>query len=307
MTKFLGDTQSQEASENSVAIQAGRDLHITTSGLSYRDVREICIDLLEANFPKIREESLAISMQYVEEFGTKFFERLVKEDPDSTQEKLKDPDVQAAINTSIIHVARMTEKSHQDILCELITEKLNTSEEEENLILNDAIEVMTKITKNQMLFLVFITTLRFVSRGKQDHHRNSLHPDNKAQYDFYEKDIIEIIGDNIYEIDTYVLEYKGLIHTKNLYSYNVSLAQIIQESTGRQLLEPNSTKLLNNGLVFKINFPNLSRLLTKFGFKEISELDSLIMTPIARAIALAYLKNYYNSDISQVENELNNK
>ncbi|HAV5075592.1 TPA: hypothetical protein JI034_14145 [Acinetobacter baumannii] len=130
MSRLLGDTQSQEVSENSIAIQAGRDLNI---GLSYRDVKDICIDLIQANYPVLREEARQVSMQYVEEFGGKFFERLQREDSVETQEKLKDPDVQAAITTSVIHVARMTEKSHQEILCELLAEKIKNNEDEKKL------------------------------------------------------------------------------------------------------------------------------------------------------------------------------
>lgn len=289
MSKLLGNTQSQEASENSIAIQAGRDLHISTSGLSYRDVREICMDLLEANFPKIRDESLAISMQYVEEFGTKFFERLIKEDPVSTQEKLKDPDVQAAINTSITHVARMTKKSHQDILCELIAEKINSPEEEKNLILNDAIEVMTKITKNQILFLVLVFSLRNLDIYDPASKIVSIHPDKMVHYNFYEKKLPELIGNDIYKIDTSLLIPKGLVNSNSLLGYKLSLPDHLMTKTQIKLTYVDN-KNLHEENAFTNHYPNISSLIQKFGFKTIKEFDRVPITPIAKEIASAYLK-----------------
>ncbi|MDC4344139.1 hypothetical protein NQ641_02730 [Acinetobacter baumannii] len=220
MSRLLGDTQSQEVSENSIAIQAGRDLNI---GLSYRDVKDICIDLIQANYPVLREEARQVSMQYVEEFGGKFFERLQREDSVETQEKLKDPDVQAAITTSVIHVARMTEKSHQEILCELLAEKIKNNEDEKNLLLNDAIEIMTKITKNQVLFLVLSHCLRGVSKMIIEEGNMKLHPNKSVHFNFYENDIPELIGNEVYKIDEFQLGYKGLALTNGLKSYAVPL------------------------------------------------------------------------------------
>lgn len=290
MSKLLGDTQSQEVSENSIAIQAGRDLNL---GLSYRDVRDICIDLLEANYPVLREEAKKVSIQYVEEFGEKFFERLRREDPIIVQEKFRDPDVQAAINTSVIHVARMTEKSHQDILCELIAEKIKTPEEEKNLILNDAIEVMTKITKNQILFLVFIYCLRSIKPFNLNQKGDEINLNEKAMHDFFEIDIPKLIGDEIYKIDKFLLSHKGLILSDSSFSYKISLADYLTSKTNILLSKRTSTEKLNTDCGFNKFFPNISTIIRKFGFETIEDFDSAVLTPIGKEITAAYFKNNF--------------
>ncbi|MDH2613423.1 LPO_1073/Vpar_1526 family protein [Acinetobacter baumannii] len=287
MSKLLGDTQSQEVSENSIAIQAGRDLNI---GLSYRDVKEICVDLIEANFPILREEARQISMQYVEEFGRKFFERLQSEDSEITQEKLKDPDVQAAITTSVIHVARMTEKSYQEILCELLAEKIKNNEDEKNLLLNDAIEVMTKITKNQLLFIVFMHCLRNVWSVRTENGIKTLHPDPSVHFNYYENKIYEIIGDDIYKIDEFQLGYKGLAITNGLKSYTKPLNILLSERTGKPISDYSNDTIMQENDVFCSTFPKLSLMIRKFGFDKIIDLDSIPITSLSEIIANAYLK-----------------
>lgn len=290
MSKLLGDTQSQEISENSIAIQAGRDLNISQSGLSYRDVKDICIDLIEANYPILREEARQVSIQYVEEFGGKFFERLQREDSKNTQEKLKDPDVQAAITTSVIHVARMTEKSHQEVLCELLAEKIKNNEDEKNLILNDAIEVMTKITKNQVLFLVLIYCLRSVYKIINEAGTKTLHPEKSVHFNYYENEIYEVIGNEIYSIDEFQLGYKGLAINNGIKSYAVSLNKFLSERTGIPISDYDDDTVMQDNDIFCGSFPKLSQIIRKFGFSKIKELDSLPITSISEEIARAYLK-----------------
>lgn len=120
MSSLMGNKQVQEVGNNSSAIQVHGDYK---AGLSYRDVKDLCVDLIQANFPILQEQAKIQSMQYVEEFASKFFNKIKDQDYDNTQTRLKNPDVQASINSSIMHVARMTDKSHQDILCELLAEK----------------------------------------------------------------------------------------------------------------------------------------------------------------------------------------
>lgn len=287
MSRLLGDTQSQEVSENSIAIQAGRDLNI---GLSYRDVKDICTDLIEANYPILREEARQVSMQYVEEFGGKLFERLQLEEIENTQEKLKDPDVQAAITTSVIHVARMTEKSHQEILCELLAEKIKNKEDETNLLLNDAIEVMTKITKNQLLYIVFIHCLRNIFNVTTENGISILNPDSSVHFNYYENKIYEIIGDEIYKIDEFQLGYKGLAVTNGLKSYTLPLNKYLAERTGEPISEYNNEITMQENDIFCSKFPKLSLLIRKFGFDKIIDLDSTPITPLSQLIANAYLK-----------------
>lgn len=289
MSGIMGDKQTQTVSDGSVAIQVKGDLNY--SGLTYRDVKEICVELIEANFPILREEAKTISMEYVEEFGKKFFDRLKHEDLEKTQERLKSPDIQAAISSSVVHVARMTEKSHQEILCELLTEKINETEDEKNLILNDSIEIMTKITKNQILFLVLIYLLRNITKLQKQGDIIVYHPDKLVHYNYFENEIPDLIGNEVYPIDSFLLAHKGLIRSQAFLKYELSLTQLLKNRTGIDFPEYQEDQKIEDDDEFSKHFPRLSQLLRQFNFYKLIDFDSLPITPIADEIAQAYLKN----------------
>lgn len=289
MSGIMGDKQIQTVSDGSVAIQVKGDFNY--SGLTYRDVREICLELIKVNFPILREEARTISMEYVEEFGKNFFDRLKQEDLEKTQERLKSPDVQAAISSSVVHVARMTEKSHQEILCELLTEKINETEDEKNLILNDSIEIMTKITKNQILFLVLIYALRNITKLQKRGDIIVYHPDQSVHYNYFANEIPDLIGDEVYPIDSFLLTHKGLVRSQAFIKYEVSLTQLLKNRTGIDFPEYQEDQKIEDEDEFSKNFPRLSQLLRQFNFYKLTDFDSLPITPIADEIAKAYLKN----------------
>lgn len=289
MSGIMGDKQTQTVSDGSVAIQVKGDFNY--SGLTYRDVKEICVELIEANFPILREEAKTISMEYVEEFGKKFFDRLKHEDVEKTQDRLKSPDIQAAISSSVVHVARMTDKSHQEILCELLTEKINETEDEKNLILNDSIEIMTKITKNQILFLVLIYLLRNIGKLQKQGDIIVYHPDKLVHYNYFENEIPDLIGNEVYPIDSFLLAHKGLIRSQAFIKYELSLTQLLKSRTGIDFPEYQEGQKIEDDDEFSKHFPRLSQLLRQFNFYKLIDFDSLPITPIADEIAKAYLKN----------------
>lgn len=285
----LGDEQNQQVSNGSVAVQVRGDLNY--SGLSYTDVKSICTDLFEANFPKLREEAKQISMRFIDDFSVIFFERLEKErrQLENIQERLASPDVQAAINTSVLHVARMTNKSHQEILCELLVEKINEIEDEKNLLLNESIEVIEKISKNQALFLIMIYLLRDVYPVRIIEGVEEVDHDKERQYDYYENLIPTLIGDDIYEIDTFLLLHKGLIRSGQF--YNTPLNKLLSQKTSIDLSVYENHSKIEDGDEFNIKFPRLSNIIKKFGFNDLSKFDALPLSPIAQEIAIAYLRN----------------
>lgn len=289
MSKLLGDSQSQSLSENSQGIQVGRDLNYSVNGLTYRDVKEVCTDLIEANFPKLREEAIAISMKHVEEFSRIFFNELVQKNISYVEERLKDPDVQAAINTSIVHVARMTNKSHKEILSELLSQKITNIEDEKNIIYNDAIDLLTKLTKNQILFIVFIYSIRVMTIV--DPHTETEINDCSIYYNYYENEIPDIIGFDIYPVDKFIISYRGLTNSDGLKYYSTSLNSLLESKTGIKISNYDINSDLNDSNELVKNFPKLTLLIKKFGFNSIEALDKVIITSLAYIIAKAYLIN----------------
>ncbi|EMF1934006.1 LPO_1073/Vpar_1526 family protein [Klebsiella quasipneumoniae] len=289
MSKLFGDKQHQTASGGSVAIQASGNVNY--SGLSYGEVKEICIDLMKANFPILREDARQLSMAYVEEFGKKFFDRIKAEDQEKSKEKFKSPDIQAAINSSVMHVARMTNKSHQDILCELLVEKINEGGDDDNLLLNEAIEVTSKISINQIRFVTFIYLLRNVYPTKIIDGKTVKDDDKNSQFNYLENTIANVIGDEIYPIDVNFLTSKGLcvIYTGS-YKYQDSFPVIMKERTGRNISSFMTEAEITVGDELSSNFPRLMNVISKFGYNHVALLDICLITRLSEIIASAYLR-----------------
>ncbi|ELD1739173.1 hypothetical protein QXC98_001140 [Escherichia coli] len=289
MSKLFGDKQHQTASEGSVAIQASGNVNY--SGLSYGEVKEICTDLMKANFPILREDARQLSMEYIETFGKKFFERIKEEDQEKSKEKFKNPDVQAAINSSVVHVARMTNKSHQDILCELLVEKIKEDGDDENLLINEAIEITTKMTINQIRFVVFVYLLQNTSPMKYIEGEAVRDDDKTAQFNHYENFIADVIGNEIYSIDVDLLVFKGLcvIYT-GPYKYPDSLLTLLKEGTGIAMSIYMAGEKIVDGDQLQSNFPRLTNIIRTFGFNSVAHLDITRITRISEVIANAYLR-----------------
>lgn len=283
---MLGDEQNQQVSNGSTAVQVGGNCYVF--GMNYKDVKDICTDLFEANFPKLREEAKNISIKHIDSFSEKFFNRLetANQKIENIQERLTSPDVQAAINTSILHVARMADKSHQEILCELLVEKINTEEDEKNLLINQSIDVMSKISKNQILFLIFLYLLREIFPIKIINDIQQEDDDPSRYYNLFENMIPMLIGDDIYKVDQYLLLHNGLIRQGSYYS--IPLIDRLSKTTNVDL---SAHIQMEDGDVLNKSFPNLTRVIKHFGFDDIKMLDRLPLSLLANEIAIAYLRN----------------
>ncbi|HDS9648235.1 TPA: hypothetical protein QH928_000907 [Klebsiella pneumoniae subsp. pneumoniae] len=289
MSKLFGDKQHQTASGGSVAIQASGNVNY--SGLSYGEVKEICIDLMKANFPILREDARQLSMAYVEEFGKKFFDRIKAEDQEKSKEKFKSPDIQAAINTSVLHVARMTDKSHQDILCELLVEKIKEDKDDENRLINEAIEITSNITINQIRFITFIYLLRNVYPIKRVEGKVVRNDDKEVQFNHFENYIADVISDEVYSVDTDFLVFKGLcVMYTGAYQFHTALLSVLRDSTGRPVSPFMGEESIVDGDAFSSNFPRLASLIVKFGFNFAAKVDAIQITRLSEVIAGSYLR-----------------
>lgn len=155
---LLPDKQSQKVGDNSIAVQVDGNLSL---GLSYRDVREICIDLMHENFPKLREEAMTKAMQYVNAYGDDLINRLAKENQDIINKRLSEPGIQFAINQTVQQVAKQTSKSKTDILKELIVGRIKTTTEEKEILIDEAIELVQKLSSNNIKALSLLHFLRY--------------------------------------------------------------------------------------------------------------------------------------------------
>lgn len=151
---MLGDNQEQNTSNNSTAIQAGRDVHY--HGMSVLEVKEFCNSIIKEAMPILREEARQVAQQYVREFSTKLEAALSNNLDSISLEKFGEPDVQAAINDAVNAALRKGDASNPDVLCMLITERVSiNSSDYKNIVLTEAINVVPKLTSQQISLISF--------------------------------------------------------------------------------------------------------------------------------------------------------
>lgn len=289
MSKFFSDKQQAQASDNSFVAQSQGNMTVQV-GVSYQDVKDICSDLHEKNFPILREEARKSSIEAINSFADVFFKRIEKlEDANKVQEKLKSPDVQAAINSSIMHVGRMTNKSHAELLTELLAEKISEDNEDKNYLLNEAIEVTASIDLNSIKFAAFSLAL---SRLAPVIPENT--PDNIKQQvfkNYYNERIFEIIGVENKPIDPYYLSYKGILAgAAGIAKYSNPTLDKIKSSTGLSLENFESSTVIHQGDIFQSNFPKLVSIIESFDLESMDDIDSKPLSRLGIVIAQAYFR-----------------
>lgn len=166
---MLGKNQDQKVAENSSAIQAGGNVTVN-NGLSVAEVKELCLLFLRDNFPALREEAIREAEDNVREFAQELERKIVQNAQFITLEKFKDPDVQAAINDAVQSSARRGKKANTNVLVDLISERASVSSSDfKDIVMSEAVNVVPKLTQEQISYLSFIHFMTHCGRNGLRH------------------------------------------------------------------------------------------------------------------------------------------
>lgn len=166
---MLGKNQHQKVAENSSAIQAAGNVTVN-NGLSVTEVKELCLLFLKDNFPALREEAIREAESNVREFAQELERKIVQNAQFITMEKFKDPDVQAAINDAVQSSARRGKKANTSVLVDLISERASVSSSDfKDIVLSEAVNVVPKLTHEQISYLSFIHFMTHCGRNGLRH------------------------------------------------------------------------------------------------------------------------------------------
>lgn len=156
--------QDQSASGGAFAVQAGGD--VTINGLSALEVRALCQQYLQDNFPRLREQARDEAERQVKHFGDLLSKRLVDDASSIVMEKLAKPSVQASINDAVMAVARKGENGSPEVLSRLIVENLKSGTSQFlDLVVSEAIQVVPKLGPQQINLLAFCWYVTAVRRS----------------------------------------------------------------------------------------------------------------------------------------------
>lgn len=272
---MIGDKQNQNVGSSGLALQAARDIHY--HGPSVTEIKELCELFLEKNFPILRQEAIQAAQQQVKDFSAVLEKTLIKNSADLMIEKFREPDVQAAINDAVQACARKGAKASPDLLSNLIVERISKqSSDYKDIVLNEAIQVIPRLTPNQISFIAFHHFCTSISVGGLT---------NTAQLEDFGRKVLAITENGIKLSDS---QKKHIEYTGALTISALSRGDIYD------MLAADAYKYLNfeNGAQFKAaltySAPSFNKLLAAYETEQISNIS---LTSVGQAIALAHLSN----------------
>jgi hypothetical protein len=161
-------TMKQKAGDNSKNISIGGNYHNENNstnlkvvgniavGINYHDAKEIALDVFKKNFLKLSEQAANTALQRAEELVKDFLNNLYDKNIEII-EKLQNP----AVQYSLFNVEREYAKSgdnelKQQLLYLLIERTLSKERTLKQIVLDEAIETLPKLSVEQLNFLSFV-------------------------------------------------------------------------------------------------------------------------------------------------------
>ena len=277
--------QSQKVSDGSTAIQA-QEINIV--GLSYSDVKAVVKDLFELNFPKLKSEALELAKIHVNDFSEQFFRKMSELDKQLLEQKFVSPDMQFALNSVVQQVARFGEKSKSEVLTEILVNKVNSNNDFDDVLYNQAIEVTGKLTLNQIKILSFQHILRNLQ--KVDILSEEIH--KKATFHMYEDELIQTFQNTkMLEDDRFYLGFIGVTNIESIRTYSIKMKDLLTKTTEISLIDYDENSVISPEDAFSQSFPKLANLIVSIGFLKLADLDNFIVSPLGEKISISYLKS----------------
>lgn len=151
-------TKQQKIGKNAFWIQGGRDVAVNnltmTIGPSMMDIKDVCLLVFNENFPRLRQEAIAIAKLNVDRFIPLIEKHIRAHIEKIDLGHLANPDIQASINDAVQATARKGDALDLDLLSELVITRLRTDTSDfYSVVAEEGIRVLPKLTNRQLSFL----------------------------------------------------------------------------------------------------------------------------------------------------------
>lgn len=148
---MLNEKQVQKSGDNSLNIQ-GRDIFIQ-SGVNYADARQIALDVFQSNFVTLSEEARKVATERAEEITEDFLKRLIIINPNGIL-LAQNADFQYSLYNAQREYAKTGDIDLKELLvATLINRTTETERSTLQVILNEAINIIPKLTQSQLNLL----------------------------------------------------------------------------------------------------------------------------------------------------------
>lgn len=292
----LFEKSGQSVGDNSSAIQVTGDAHF---GNTTTEVIAICQLIIKSEMSSLRQDAYALVEERAQEFGNQVAAKLSKDVDEQLRAKLADPDIQYTLNQAVVQVARKGFDAKSELLKELIVSKFKATEEEENLLLDHALDTTQRLATSEIKLLALIYYFRYchktvggvniltVVQSNADHPSDPQLTLNFCRdvflrvYQSFDIDYKRIVStlESINPVNRQMLGIKGCIGLDN--QYEKGYIKLFEERTGLEIPSED---------FFRENFASLSSMLDRFSINKITDLDHYVLTPIGNIIAKNYLE-----------------
>lgn len=168
---MLSKDQEQSVAEGSAAIQAGGNVTVTNTGLTYAEVRDVALDVFRANFYELSGVAKDTAKARAEEITEGFLSKLQKEYP-AGLEKSHDPDFQYALFTVQKEYARNGDKDLGDLLVDLLVDRSKQEQRDIlQIVLNESLSTAPKLTESQLAVLAVVFLFRYTQNFGIGNHQ----------------------------------------------------------------------------------------------------------------------------------------
>ncbi len=162
---MIGNKKEIHAGDESTNIQA-QNVTIQHNGLSYTDVKEVAMDVFKSNFYDLGETVQTIINERAEEIINSYLERLISKSPEALK-NTGDPDLRFIIYEAQKNHARRGDKEIADLLVDMLVERTVTTEKTlVKITYNEALEILPKLTLEQIDILTVMFILRNINLRK---------------------------------------------------------------------------------------------------------------------------------------------
>lgn len=147
-----------ESSVQTKNIDAGGNV-IINNGVQYNEIKKLFLDLFDANFPKLLEESYKKAFENINNILELLKAKMEVTELKIDKLKLSTPDIHYTLNEAITVVGRKGNEVDTNLLCELLMEKMEKNKGEYELLLDESLKVVPKLNKSYLEFLSTIVML----------------------------------------------------------------------------------------------------------------------------------------------------
>ncbi|NRT90079.1 LPO_1073/Vpar_1526 family protein [Clostridium beijerinckii] len=156
--------QTIDSGDNSTNIQGKKVKVIQNNpGLSYFEVKDIAMSVFKSNFYDLGEKAEKIVQERAEKILDDYLEKLCSKNPECIN-NTQDPDIRYVIYEAQKNYARRGEKFTEKLLVEtLVNRTIVQGNSIQELVLNEALEIIPKITHRQIVILTLIFINRYLN------------------------------------------------------------------------------------------------------------------------------------------------